>query len=85
MKAPFSQQTIPHSQQIDYIEVIAGQPDLNTNDLGVVFYASDGLYFEDTLAHKEFSEVLNQAAISALENSGVSSYSYNGTYVAAEM
>ena len=43
MKTPFSQQTISHSQQLDYLEVIASQPDLNTDDLGVVLDASDGL------------------------------------------
>ena len=48
MKAPFSQQTISHSSQIDYIEVIASYPDLIIVDLGVVFDAIDGLYFEDT-------------------------------------
>ena len=48
MKAPFSQQTLSHSEQIDYLEVIANQPGLNTDDIGVVFDAGDGLYFEDT-------------------------------------
>ena len=48
MNAPITKETKTVSEQIDYIEEIAAQPDMKTEDLEVVFGVSDGIQFEDT-------------------------------------
>lgn len=62
-----------------YVEEITTNPNITTHDLDVVLDVSNEISFEDEMAQDEFNEHLNDAAVRAMNNTGVSSYTYSGT------